>query len=771
MTLVEPRAAVRRRVEVRGVVQGVGFRPFVHALARRLDLAGFVGNDGAGVFVEVEGDAAAVEAFVRLVRDEAPPLAVVDSVASAPVEPRGEAGFGIVASEGRATPGAPALVPPDVAMCADCRRELFDPADRRYRHPFITCTNCGPRFTIVTGLPYDRPRTTMAGFPLCDACAAEYHDPTDRRFHAQPIACPDCGPRLRLPGHEGDPVAGAQAVLRAGLVVAVKGVGGFHLACDARDDGAVTRLRARKGRAAKPFAVMARDLDTVRTFAEVDDAEAALLAGPQHPIVLLRARGDHPLAGRVAPGNGRVGVMLPYSPLHALLLDGPGAPDVLVMTSGNRADEPIAVDDDEALERLAGLADAFLLHDRPIARPCDDSVVRVVAGRELPVRRSRGWAPHPVTLPYEVVPTLAVGGEIKTTFALAAGRHVWLSQHLGDMGNLETLRAFERSLASLRSLYGVDPVVVAADAHPGYLTGHWAERRAAATGAALVRVQHHHAHAAALHAEHGLAPDEALLAVTFDGTGYGDDGAIWGGEVLRATARSAERVAHLAASLLPGGDAAVRHPGRVALAGLRAAGLPWSADLPVVRATPERDRGLLATQLARGVACVPTTSMGRLFDAVAALLGVCTEAGYEAQAAIELEARCRPGERGAYPFALVGTGPVRIDPAPLWRALVHDLRAGVDVGVMATRFHRGVAALVVRLAGRLADGAPVGLTGGVFQNAFLLEATAEALEAAGHRVLTHRLVPPNDGGLALGQAVVAGLRSTHIHTLGVPSCV
>ena len=767
-TVAATAVQARRRVVVTGVVQGVGFRPFVYGLATALGLTGFVGNDDTGVFVEIEGDTHGLGEFVQRLTTDAPPLARIDTIAVHDVATVGDTAFAIAASV--ASGAAPsALVPADVALCADCRRELHDPADRRFHYPFVNCTNCGPRFTIVEGLPYDRPATTMATFPMCDACAAEYHDPTDRRFHAQPVACPACGPRVWLHGDDAnpDPIGTVRRLLAAGRVVAIKGVGGFHLACDATSAEAVARLRALKHRPAKPFAVMVADLDAARVHADVSDAAAMLLAGPQAPIVLLPVRAGSTLAARVAPGNGRVGLMLPYSPLHELLFAGDG-PRALVMTSGNVADEPIAYDNDDALARLGHLADAFLLHDRPIARPCDDSVVAVVDGAELPVRRSRGWAPYPVRLPFDVAPVLAVGGEIKTTFCLARGPHAWLSQHIGDMGNLDTLRAFEASVASLERLYGVVPAAIVSDRHPGYLTARWAGERAAAAGVAHLTVQHHHAHVAALLAEHGRPLDDRIVAFAFDGTGYGDDGTIWGGEVLVGGYAHVERAGHLAPVPLPGGDAAVRHPARVALSHLRAAGIEWSPDLPAVDALGDSERRVLGQQLDRNVACIPTSSMGRLFDAVAALVGVCSHAGYEAQPAIELEGAADRRDVGvAYAFAVGDDGV--IDAAPVWRALVADVRAGVAVGALAMRFHRAVAAAVVASSQRLRAGiglTTVGLTGGVFQNVLLTELCGDALTAAGFTVLHHRAVPPNDGGLALGQAAVAGARLLSASTEG-----
>ncbi|MBY8880012.1 carbamoyltransferase HypF [Actinacidiphila acidipaludis] len=792
----EPRAArtERVRVTVRGVVQGVGFRPFVYALARELGLAGQVTNTGEGVVAEVEGTPEATAAFCERTGAEAPPLAVVQSVTREAVPPLGESGFRIVPSR----QGGPrrTLVPPDTATCEACLAELRDPADRRYRHPFITCTHCGPRFTIVTALPYDRAHTTMAAFPLCPRCEREYTDPADRRFHAQPVACHDCGPRLRLvlPGSRsggaapvedrgGDPVARARRLLAEGAVLAVKGLGGYHLACDASDENAVRTLRRRKARGDKPFAVMAADLADVEPLVRLGAAERNLLSGIRRPIVLLRRRpgtaGAGVLAASVAPGSADLGVMLPYTPLHHLLLGLPGdppAPRLLVMTSGNLGGEPIVTRDDEALERLAPLVDAWLTHDRPIHVPCDDSVVRVIDGEELPVRRSRGYTPFPVPLPVPVVPALAAGGDLKNVFCLGEGRQAWLSAHVGDMDDLATLGAFDHAERQLEEITGVTPQVVAADRHPGYRSGRAAERR---HGPGVRRVQHHHAHIAAAMADNGLDGGSPVIGVAFDGTGAGDDGAVWGGEILVADYEGYRRAAHLQYVPLPGGDAAVRHPYRMALAHLFAAGLPWDPELPCARACPEAERPILRRQLERGLHCVPTSSMGRLFDAVSSLAGVCHHAGYEAQAAVELEAAAASfagaPQRPGYAFALApgeasgpaGDGrtsppatpaPLLIDPAPVLGAVVADLAAGTDRGRIAVAFHAAVADAVRRVCAAVRERtgiAQVALSGGVFANALLSSACAGGLREDGFTVLRHRLVPPNDGGLALGQLVVA----------------
>ena len=775
------RSDVRQHFTVTGVVQGVGFRPFVHRIAGELGLSGFVGNDSGAVFVEVQGERARVDEFGRRLRSEAPPLArisavsVIDLTADRACAPE----FRIVESRtltGAKTPRTP--IPPDIAVCDDCVSELFDPRDRRYRHPFVTCTNCGPRFTIICELPYDRPATTMSTFAMCERCAAEYHDPANRRFHAQPIACPDCGPSLFFRTRAGKvngsdaALAATQRALAAGEVVAIKGIGGYHLACTADDEAVVAALRARKARGAKPFAMLVRDLEVARRYAYVDDAEAAVLSGPARPIVLLRRRPRNisaPVADAVAPGSPLLGLMLPYSPIHHLLLaPAPGAaervPDTLVLTSANRSDEPICFTDDDAAERLSALCDAVLDHNRPIHVPCDDSVVRVVrdrdGARDLPIRRSRGYAPLPVDIGRAGPAVLAVGGELKNTFCLTDGSRAYMSGHIGDMATWETLRAFERAVDQLSEIRG-RPARMAADLHPGYHTRSWAERHAG--DLPLDLVQHHHAHVVSLLAEHGRI-GEPIVGVSFDGTGYGCDQTIWGGEVLALGTDSHRfvRVGHLLPVPLPGGDAAVRNPWRMALSQLWMAGIDWTPDLAPVAAATEDELRLTRSQLESGVGCVPCSSIGRLFDAVASLLGVRHRIDYEGQAAIELEALAESAD-----LNLDGIGPslpltVRadgvIDPATMVQALVAALYAGTQPAPLAAAFHEAVVDAVAKVVSRVAGGVRlVGLTGGVFQNVLLLRACRQRLQLAGFEVLTHHTVPPNDGGLALGQAAISML--------------
>ncbi|MGI8333091.1 carbamoyltransferase HypF [Actinomadura scrupuli] len=749
---------VRYRLRVAGVVQGVGFRPFVHALAGRLALSGLVGNDASGVFIEVEGDPDTVSRFQETLRREAPPLAVIERIALEALPPRGGRGFAIVTSRGDGSRRT--LISPDTATCDDCLRELFDPADRRYRYPFVNCTNCGPRFTIIRDVPYDRPYTTMAGFPMCAACAAEYRDPADRRFHAQPVCCPACGPVLRLSGPggaevPGDPVEAAAELLRAGRIVAIKGLGGYHLAVDAGAEAAARTLRSRKHREDRPFAVMVSGLAAARLLCEVDEPAAAALTGAARPIVLLPRRPGVPVAAAVAPGNRELGLLLPYTPVHHLLARALAGP--MVLTSGNVSDEPICHDDAEAFDRLRGIADAFLTHDRPIHMRTDDSVVRVVAGRALPIRRARGEAPRPLPLPRPAGrPLLAVGAELKSTFCLARGAHAFVSHHIGDLENYETFRSFTTGIEHYRRLFDITPELVAHDLHPEYLSTKYALGLpdAEPPGVELLGVQHHHAHIASCLADSGETGP--VIGVALDGLGYGTDGTLWGGEILVADLGGFTRAGHLAPVALPGGTAAIREPWRMAAAHLTAAGAP-SADLAVRERNAARWDPVAALAGSRLGAPV-TSSAGRLFDAVAALLGVRDTVTYEGQAAIELEQLADRGTGDGYPGRITDGDPFLMEGTDLVLAAADDLRAAVPVPVIAARFHHGVAALILGACTRVRTASglrTVALSGGVFQNRLLLERTVPALERRGFRVLTHRRVPPNDGGISLGQAAIA----------------
>ena len=812
-------------LHVTGVVQGVGYRPFVYNLARRLGVTGWVRNASDGVWCLAEGDPETLAAFERALRDEAPPMAVVESVVAEEVDLEGAVEFVIVAS--RAEEGAMTLVSPDIATCDACRGELLDPSDRRYRYPFINCTNCGPRFTIIDDVPYDRPMTTMRDFPMCQECSAEYGDPSDRRFHAQPDACFICGPRMYLnraenaladwvwrPELESSPrphrdrdaerlrsdaiLEAATALLRDGGILAIKGLGGFQLACDATNEVAVARLRDRKRRWGKPFAVMMPNLEQAAEYCEISPDESKLLTSPAAPIVLLRlgegvgvlgeregerggksiassAAGEgaedaqHPQAPRapgedcssrglatsLAPGLRELGVMLPYTPLHHLLLSATALP--LVMTSGNLSEEPIATGNAEALDRLGEIADAVLLHDREIRSRYDDSVARVVSsGTEL-VRRARGFAPFPIKLPFRSdVDILALGPEQKNTVTLLSGEYAFVSQHIGDMENAETFAAFERTIELYSRLFRVNPGIVAYDLHPEYLSS----KHALTLGLPAVGVQHHHAHVAGVAAEHGI--DGPFIGVALDGTGYGPDGTIWGGEVLLATLGGFDRLARLSHMPMPGGAAAVRRPARMAIGALAAAGLLGHPGAEPLRSRlAEGEEATLLRMIERGVNSPLTSSMGRLFDAMAALCGVRDDAGYEGQAAIELEAIADASAQGSYRFAITPGEPTVIESAPLLEAALDDIVRGVPASTVSARFHRAVAAAIVDqciLASTSSATRTVALSGGVLMNRLIMDGAFLGLKDAGLQPITHVRLPVNDGGVSFGQAVVAHAR-------------
>jgi hydrogenase maturation protein HypF len=772
----------RKKVSVRGVVQGVGFRPFVYRLAHEHGLAGWVLNHSGGVEIEVEGLRPPLDAFVRALTEQAPPLARIVAVDVEDALPAGYAAFEIrhsVAEEGRYQ-----LISPDIATCDDCRRELLDPADRRYRYPFTNCTNCGPRFTIIRDIPYDRPLTTMGAFVMCAQCQAEYDDPLDRRFHAQPNACPICGPQVWLeaslrPGfrmaERDEALRQAGQRLLSGQVLAIKGLGGFHLACDATQASAVELLRQRKRRPARPMAVMMTTLDEVRSHCDVSPAEEALLASQQAPIVLLRWRQDSDIARSVAPNNGYLGVMLPYTPLHHVLLRDVNRP--LVMTSGNLSEEPIAKDNDEARRRLGPLVDAFLLHNRDIYARYDDSVMMAVPQphtreREVegpyPIRRSRGYAPFPIRLPFRMRPTVGVGPELKNTFCLARDEFAFLSPHIGDMENLETLEHFEHSLAHYQHLFRVEPQVIAHDLHPDYLSTGYAT---ACAPCPTLPVQHHEAHVAACLVDNGWSLEAGpVIGVAWDGTGYGRDGYIWGGEFFIGDYRGFQRVAHLEYLPMPGGEAAIRHPWRLALGYLYA----LTEELPLLPGVSEQEADIVSQQVKLRLNTPLTSAVGRLFDAVAALVGVRHHVTYEAQAAIELEMLATAWAQGAapgaqpeglaaYPFELEEEGSQLLVRLRMLMAGVHaDLARGREGGEVGWRFHRTLADLIVAVCQRLAERAEVGtepvvLTGGCFQNRLLLSMAVPALVDAGFRVLLHQQTPCNDGCVSLGQVALAHL--------------
>ena len=741
------------RIEVRGVVQGVGFRPFVWRLARRFGLVGTARNLGGVVEVIAQGERRALDSFARALHDNAPPLARVDETSIEEVATGPWVGFDIVAS-GSDAQAARRLVPPDVAPCEACLADLWDPTDRRYRYPFVNCTDCGPRFTIIEDLPYDRARTSMASFALCASCEAEYLDPTNRRFHAEPIVCPRCGPHPSLldgvgAAISGDAIEGAADLLGAGHIVAIKGAGGYHLACDATDRGAVDELRRRKARPAKPFAVMVADVVAASELCEVNETELRLLTSWRAPIVLLRDRGRLPSS--VAPGHRHQGLMLPSTPLHHLLLRATSRP--LVMTSGNRSDEPICIDEAEAVERLAGVADAFLVHDRRIVARYDDSVVSVRAGEPAVVRRARGWSPDPIRLPVKVRPVLAVGAQLQATFCLAEADLAHVSQHIGDLDDDATVAAYLDALHRQLRLLGVQPELVAHDLHPDMLSTRLAET----FGLPQVAVQHHHAHVVSVMGEHGL--QGPVIGVAFDGFGLGTDGTAWGGEFFVADWLKAKRVGSLRSVRQPGGDAAVRHPWRMALAHADAAGrLPQARALLADSADPVGSDVVLA-QVRSGLAAPWTSSVGRLFDAVAALAGVCTTATYEAQPAVLLEEAADPRATELLRYTIADDGErFLVDARPLVAGVVDQLTAGASIAEVSGRFHHTIAAIIVDGCRVIRDRfqlTAVCLAGGVFANGILCSTATRTLSDHGFSVYMPRQLPAGDGGLCLGQALVA----------------
>jgi hydrogenase maturation protein HypF len=755
------RRPVRSRIRVEGTVQGVGFRPHAYRLATGLGLAGFVRNDPAGVLIEVEGDEGAVAELVSRLGREAPALARVERVAATPIEAVGETGFAVLPSAGDHARG---VVAADAATCDACLAELFDPADRRHRYPFVNCTDCGPRLTIVRGAPYDRARTTMASFEMCAECRAEFEDPADRRFEAQANACPRCGPRAALLDRAGRPFAEegpdalalAAAALRRGEIVAVKGIGGYHLACLGADEEAVRRLREGKRREERPFALMVAGVQDAAELVELREPERRLIAGAERPIVIAPRRdGEGAVADGVAPRCPELGVMLAYSPLHHLLLADVGAP--LVMTSANVADEPIAYRDEDALRRLGGIADAYLVHDRPIANRVDDSVARAVAGRPpLILRRSRGRVPAPLPIPVRGPAVLAVGPELKSTFCLAAGGRAWVSHHLGDLRSYETLIAFREGVERFGALLGIRPDVVAHDLHPDYLS---TSEALAAGASTTIAVQHHHAHLAACLAEHG---ERRAVGAILDGAGLGPDGSVWGGEILTGDLGGYERVGSLLPVALPGGDAAAREPWRMACAWLRAVSAESVPALPapLARSVSPADWERMCAVAGNAAASPVTTSAGRLFDAVAALCGLSARAGYEGQAAAALEWAADRRERRSLPLPLVDTTGSRfvLDAREAVAAIGELLAGGAGVGEVSARFHNALAGAIGEACARAAEASGTDracLGGGVFQNALLVERTTAALASSGLRVLVPERLPPNDGAISYGQVAVA----------------
>jgi hydrogenase maturation protein HypF len=756
------------RISVRGVVQGVGFRPFVYQLAARHNLRGWVCNTSEDVKIEVEGEAKDIEGFVKELREQAPPLAHIESIKVTPGAPENYDKFEI--RESVAEAGKYQLVSPDIATCPDCLEEIFNPADRRYRYPFTNCTNCGPRFTIIKDIPYDRPNTTMQSFKMCPECQSEYNDPLNRRFHAQPNACPVCGPRLELVDAGGKSVACEDIIkktselLKNGKIVAIKGLGGFLLACDATSEKAVSRLRRRKNRPAKPLAVMVANLEEAKRHCQVNEEEIKLLTSPGSPIVLLNWKTDSDISQAVAPGLIYLGVMLPYTPLHHLLLREVGLP--LVMTSGNLSEEPIAKDNDEALRRLHGIADYFLVHDRDIYARYDDSVM--IVGKNIPrfTRRSRGYAPYPIHLPYQSRQILGCGAEEKNTFCLTRDNYAFISQHIGDMENLETLEHYVNTIDLYKKLFRITPEIIAHDMHPEYLPTKYAKEIAEKDKIKLFPVQHHHAHIASCMADNGTAGP--VIGVALDGTGYGTDGNIWGGEFMVADYKDFKRAAHLEYLPLPGGALAIKKPYRTAIGYLLALNIDLEKKLPLLKQVDEREITIIKNQVEKNVNAPLTSSMGRLFDAAAALSGVRSIIEYEAQAAIDLEmlAYNAPDETGYYPFSLEkqdGISIIKI--RDLLQAIIKDILKETPQTAIAARFHNTIARMILETCRSITGETGIkraALSGGVFQNRLLLRKTLALLESKGFEVYTHRQVPCNDGGISLGQVVIANANTTSV---------
>ncbi len=749
-------------IHVRGIVQGVGFRPFVYQLAVKNNLTGWVRNTSNGVDIEISGSAESLKNFSDELRNSPPPLARIDefNVIEKEIPDNAYTQFEIIESE----PDPDKFIPvsPDMSICPDCLRELFDPSNRRFRYPFINCTNCGPRFSIIKDIPYDRPYTTMANFPMCTDCHEEYGNPLDRRFHAQPTACPVCGPQImyQIAGQNTlkseDALQEARRAIKNGLIVAIKGLGGYHLACDAGNQKAVDTLRQRKRRVDKPFALMSFSIDAIRKYCHISSEEQELLESRQKPIVLLNRFSNSTLPDELAPGQNTLGFMLPYTPLHYLLMEPTnGFPDTLVMTSGNLSEEPIAFDDKDAENRLSSLADSFLTHNRGIHMRVDDSVTRVVNHKPIFTRRSRGYAPDPLPFPFQTKPIFAAGAELKNHFTLIRDNYAFHSHYIGDLENFETLQSYEQGIAHFERLFRIKPDVFACDLHPDYLSTRYAQARSQQENKQLIQIQHHHAHMAACMLENGVPEDEPVIGLTFDGTGFGLDSAIWGGEVLIGNYCGFSRRYHLRYFALPGGDVAVRNPARIALSILHSCQMDWDQSLPSVSRFSSQEMQIIKNQINRKINAPQSSSMGRLFDAVSSLLGIRQTVTYEGQAAIELENHAYAEEIGSYEFAIIGD---TIDYQPVVESILKDIEAGISSSVISSRFHNTVSILCLSVAQNISKETSlhtVALSGGVWQNALLFTKTVKLLESNGFKVLTHQKVPTNDACISLGQAAIA----------------
>ena len=748
------------RIFVKGIVQGVGFRPFIYNLAKKHQLNGWVRNTSSGVEIEVLGSNQQLDTFLNSIKQNAPPLSRIDRIETNFIKVFVANDFQILSSQANPEDFMP--ISPDMSICQDCYHELFDPTNPRFRYPFINCTNCGPRFTIIKDIPYDRPKTTMEEFSMCTYCSSEYLDPTNRRFHAQPVACPNCGPEVHLI-QNGETVAEkelaiekARQVLKNGGILAIKGLGGYHLACDASNFEAVHNLRLRKKRSDKPFALMAFDLDLIKKQCEVNSDEQDLLQSQQRPVVLLEKKPTSNIVDEVAPHQNTFGFMLPYTPLHCLLLQPADQfPEIFIMTSGNISEEPIAYQDQDALNRLSEIADAYLVHNRPIHMRIDDSVTRIIRSKPYFLRRSRGYAPDSIQLPFASVDSLATGAELKNTFCLAREKYAFLSHHIGDLENMETLTSYEEGIDHFEKLFRIKPKLLACDLHPDYLSTRYAIERSERENLPLVYVQHHHAHLAAVLADNQWDSEGSVIGLCYDGTGYGSDGTIWGGEVLVGNYQNYQRRFHLKYTPLPGGDLAVRTPARMALSHLWTSNIPWDLVYPCVSSLCMEERTVIRLQLEKNLNAPKTSSMGRLFDAAASIIGSRQKVNYEGQAAIEMEAFVDKNERGSYPILLLDN---IIDPTPLWHAMIEDLLSGMSKEIMAARFHNSISDISLTICKTIRKQTgenSVALSGGVWQNKVLLLNTIQKLNEENFQVLYHQIIPPNDGGIALGQICIA----------------
>ncbi len=749
-----------KKIQIKGIVQGVGFRPFVYSLALKNDLTGWVRNSSNGVEIEINGTIPNLENFLVTLRTAAPVLSRIDTMNVSEISVNHNSAFTII--ESNSTEGDFLPVSPDFSICNDCLQELFDPQNRRYRYPFINCTNCGPRFSIIKDIPYDRPKTTMSSFEMCDDCHTEYKNPLDRRYHAQPTACPVCGPQvsLMINGHliaQGNKaIQISREMIRDGKILAVKGLGGYHLACDAANHTAVEALRSRKKRSEKPFALMAHSIETISNYCLISPMEKIELESKERPIVLLQSKSDQTLSPLVAPSQNHLGFMLPYTPLHYLLLEPRNEiPAVWVMTSGNISDEPIAYQDAEAFSQLGKIADGYLIHDREIHMRVDDSVTRIIAGRNYPIRRSRGYAPNPIITPFKLPQIFATGAELKNTFCLTRDNYAFISHHIGDLENFETLQSFEKAIHHYQKLFRIHPELVASDMHPDYLASRFAQQFSTEFHLPNIQIQHHHAHLAACLADNQYNHDDPVIGLCYDGTGYGTDGAIWGGEILVGNYAQYQRNFHLRYVPLPGGDISIRIPARMALSHLWAYQIEWDHSLPAVSALCMEDKTVLNIQLSRQINTPQTSSMGRLFDAVASLIGVRHKVTYEGQAAIEMEALVDLEEKGFYPITFEAG---LIDPKPLFESIITDIHNNTPIQKLSARFHNSIVELStsicksIRLDEKINR---VALSGGVWQNKVLLENMIKKLKKEQFDVMIHHTIPTNDGGLSLGQALIA----------------